>query len=50
MKTSSILGNYTNLMDNKKDSTSSCKTMILFYDIFQGRQIWKWIFCQEKIK
>jgi len=34
MKTLSILENYTNLMDNKQDSISSCKTIILFYNTF----------------
>jgi len=37
MKISSILENHINSIDNKQDGILSCKTMISFYSIFQGK-------------
>ena len=49
-KISSTFENYINLIDNKQNDTSSCKTTISFYDIFQRKQTQEQIFCQERIK
>jgi len=39
MKNSNTLENHTNLMNDKQDDISSYKIIILFYEIFQKRQI-----------
>jgi len=50
MKISSTSGNHINSIDDKQDSTSSCKTTISFYNIFLGKQTQEQIICQERIK